>query len=210
MTVTKIDFKRELRELYAAARTPELVDVPELTFLMVDGQGDPSKAPEFRAAIEALYAIAYTIKFTIKREPGGIDYRVMPLEGLFWVEGGSEFPPKDPSYWSWTTMIMQPGPVTMEVFEMARQKAAEKKSLSALDLVRFERFHEGAAAQIMHIGPYASEQPTIARLHRFIDERGYRLSGKHHEIYLSDPNRSAPEKLKTVIRQPIAPADLRS
>ena len=203
-----IDFKHELRELYQAGQTPKLVDVPELAFLMVDGQGDPETAPEFRAAIEALYAIAYTIKFTIKREPGGIDYRVMPLEGLFWVEGSSEFAPKDPASWSWTIMILQPNPITEEVFESARRKAAAKKSLSAIELVRFERFHEGAAAQIMHIGPYAEEKPTVARLHQYIAEQGYRPTGKHHEIYLSDPNRSAPEKLKTVIRQPVAPANL--
>jgi hypothetical protein len=204
MSATKLDFRCELRELYAAGRTPSLVDVPELAFLMVDGRGDPGTGPEFRAAIEALYAIAYPIKFTLKREPDGIDYRVMPLEGLFWVEGSFEFPPRDPSAWSWTAMIMQPGPVNAEMFESARHSAAMKESHPALDLVRFERFHEGSAAQVMHVGPYAEEQPTIACLHQFIAEHGYRPRDKHHEIYLSDPNRSAPERLKTVIRQPIA------
>lgn len=204
MATTTLDYRCELRELYGARRTPTLIEVPELAFLMVDGRGDPGTAPEFRAAIEALYAIAYTIKFTLKRDPDGIDYRVMPLEGLFWVQGGSEFPPADPSDWRWTTMIMQPGPVTAALFDAAVRQAAEKRSLPALELARFERFHEGPAAQILHVGPYATEQPTIARLRRFIAERGYAPHGAHHEIYLSDPNRTAPERLRTLIRQPVA------
>ena len=206
MSATKVDFKRELPEVYAAGRVPKLIEVPELAFLMVDGEGAPGRAPEFRAAIEALYSVAYTVKFAIKRRPGGIDYRVMPLEGLFWVDEGRDFPPPDPSDWRWTAMIMQPGSVTAELLESARQTAAAKRSLSALDLVRLERFHEGAAAQILHIGPYAEEQPTIACLHQFIAEQGYVPRGKHHEIYLGDPNRSAPAKLKTLIRQPVTRA----
>jgi hypothetical protein len=204
MSATKIDLKRQMRELYAAAREPTLVDVPELVFIMIDGHGDPNTSPEYSEAIEALYTLAYTAKFAVKRAPEGIDYGVMPLEGLWWTPDMSQFTTAEKSAWDWTMMIMQPDHVTTEVFEDARAKAAEKKPLDAIGRVRLERFAEGPAAQIMHIGPYAAEGPTIQRLHAFIAEQGCERSGKHHEIYLSDPRRSAPEKLRTIVRQPIA------
>jgi hypothetical protein len=204
MPATKIDFKRGLSELYSPGHEPSLVSVPELAFLMVDGRGDPNTAAEYRAAVEALYAVAYAAKFAVKRATDGIDFAVMPLEGLWWLDDMSTFTLADKSDWSWTAMIMQPEPVTAEVVELAVQKAAAKKSLPALELLRFERFHEGLVAQVMYRGPYAEEGPAIARLHEFIAERGYAPAGKHHEIYLSDPSRTAPEKLKTVIRQPVA------
>jgi hypothetical protein len=200
----KIDFKRELRDLYAAGREPSLVEVPTLAFLMVDGHGDPNTAAEYRDAVEALYAVAYAAKVAVKLAPDGIDFGVMPLEGLWWVPDMSRFTIENTSDWSWTAMIMQPEPVTAEIVRAARRKAAAKKSLPALELLRLERFREGLAAQIMHLGPYADEGPTIAQLHAFIAEQGYAPTGKHHEIYLSDPTRSAPEKLKTLIRQPVA------
>jgi hypothetical protein len=203
----KIDYKRELRELYAPGGEPAIVDVPELAYLMIDGHGDPNTATAFSDAIEALYAVAYTAKFTVKRAPEGVDYGVMPLEGLFWVPDMSRFTTEDKSAWDWTLMIMQPDHVTREVFEEARATAAgKKKSLEAIARVRLERLAEGLAAQILHIGPYSAEGPTIQRLHAFIVEQGYERVGKHHEIYLSDPRRSAAEKMKTVIRQPVAPA----
>ncbi len=204
MSATKIDFKRELSELYAPGREPLLVNVPELAFLMVDGHGDPNTVAEYRAAVEALYAVTYVAKFIVKRAEGGIDFGVMPLEGLWWVEDMSRFTLEDKSDWSWIAMIMQPAPVTAEIVELALAKAAAKKSLPALGRLRFERFNEGLAAQVMHCGRYADEGPTIARLHEFIAAQGRTPAGKHHEIYLSDPNRTAPEKLKTVIRQPVA------
>jgi hypothetical protein len=203
VATTKIDFKRELRGLFTAGREPSFVEVPEFAFLMVDGRGDPNTAAEFRDAVEALYAVAYTVKFAVKRAEGGVDFPVMPLEGLWWVADGSTFSVADKSELSWTAMIMQPAPVTAEIVDEAMRSAAAKKSLSALERLRFERFCEGLAAQIMHLGPYADEEPTIARLHAFISEQGYAPAGKHHEIYLSDPRRAAPEKLKTVIRQPV-------
>lgn len=199
-----IDFKREMRELYAAAREPALVDVPELAFIMIDGHGDPNTAPEYSEAIEALYTIAYTAKFAVKRAPEGIDWGVMPLEGLWWTPDMAQFTTAEKSAWDWTMMIMQPDCVTTEVFEDARAKAAEKKPLDAIGNVRLESLTEGPAAQIMYIGPYATEGPTIELLHAFIAEQGYERSGKHHEIYLSDPRRTAQEKLKTIIRQPLA------
>jgi hypothetical protein len=202
----KIDYKRELRELYAASREPVVVDVPDLNYLMIDGHGDPNTAPEFSQAIESLYAVAYTAKFAIKRAPEGVDYGVMPLEGLFWTPDMSTFTTEDKSAWDWTLMIMQPDQVTSEVFGAAQAAATKKKSLDAIGRVRLERLAEGLAAQILHIGPYATEGPTIQRLHAFIAAQGYERTGKHHEVYLSDPRRAAPEKMKTIIRQPIATA----
>jgi hypothetical protein len=203
--MTKIDYKRELSELYRAGREPGIVDVPELAFLMIDGHGDPNTAAEYREAIEALYTIAYGAKFAVKRGPQAVDFGVMPLEGLWWTQDMSTFSTAKKSDWDWTTMIMQPEQVSRAVFEQARETAAAKKpELAAIGRVRLERFAEGPAAQVMHVGPYSTEGPTIERLHAFIAEQGCECSGKHHEIYLSDPRRSAPEKLKTIIRQPIA------
>jgi hypothetical protein len=204
MPVTKIDFKRELRGLYGPGRAPSLVDVPEMAFMMIDGRGDPNTAASYREAIEALYAVAYAVKFAVKRMPLGIDFGVMPLEGLWRSSDPTKFGTADKSQWSWTAMIMQPGPVTAEIVQDACRQTAAKKSLPALDLMRYERFAEGTAAQVMYTGPYKDEGPTIAALHTFIAQQGCTAVGMHHEIYLSDPWRSAPEKLKTVIRQPVA------
>jgi hypothetical protein len=201
---TKVDFKRELRQLFGASRKPELVDVPVLNYLMMDGHGDPNTAVEYRQAVEALYAISYAAKFLVKGAPDGVDYGVLPLEGLWWTADMSKFSAEDKSAWDWTMMIMQPDVVTAEIFERALAKTA-KKGLAALGRLRLERFAEGGSAQIMHVGPYATEQPTIQRLHAFIAEQGLHLRGKHHEIYLSDPRRTVPEKMKTIIRQPVAP-----
>lgn len=205
-TTKKIDYKHELRELYAPRGEPVIVDVPDLAFLMLDGHGDPNTTPEFSEAIEALYTVAYAAKFAVKRGPEGIDYGVMPPEGLFWTPDMSTFTTEDKSAWDWTMMIMQPDQVTPEVFGQAQATATKKKSLNAIGRVRLERFAEGLAAQILHIGPYAAEGPTIQRLHAFIAEQGYKLTGKHHEVYLSDPRRAAPEKMKTIVRQPVAAA----
>jgi hypothetical protein len=202
---TKVDLKRELPELYSAARRPGLVEVPELAFLMIDGHGDPNTASEYAQAVEAIYTVAYTTKFILKRARDGIDFGVMPLEGLWWTPDMATFTTDDKSAWDWTMMIAQPEQVTPEVVEQARAKAAGKKALAAIDRVRLERFSEGRAAQVMHIGPYATEGPTIQRLHAFIAEQGCERAGKHHEIYLSDPRRSAPEKMKTIVRQPVTP-----
>ncbi len=206
MPTTKVDFKREYKELYTAPREPVLVDVPELAFLMIDGHGDPNTAAEYSQAIEALFTVAYTLKFAIKRAGDGFDYGVMPLEGLWWASDMSSFATVEKSDWEWTAMIMQPDEVTDELVQRALGEAVAKRPLPAAAKLRLERFHEGPSAQVMHVGPYAAEGPTIERLHAFIAERGLALRGKHHEIYLGDPRRSAPEKLKTVIRQPVSDA----
>lgn len=199
----KIDLKQELKHLYnPSARAVAVVDVPPMNFLLIDGTGNPNTSPEYAAAVEALYALAYTLKFKIKKGKTGIDYAVMPLEGLWWVDDMSQFSVKNKEAWQWTMLIMQPEYVTSDLLADCLAEVGKKKELPALTKIRFESYHEGQAAQIMHIGPYAAEEPTINTLHTFIHEHGYELSGKHHEIYLKDPRKSAPEKLQTVIRQP--------
>jgi hypothetical protein len=201
MTTTKVDFKRELRSLYTASKTPALVEVPELQYLMVDGHGDPNGSQGFRDAVGALYALSYGARFVLKRT-AALDYRVMPLEGLWSAPEMPPFPSENTLAWDWTLMIMQPEQVTPEVVAQAMRDAAHKK-LPALDRVRLERLAEGRAAQIMHHGAYSNEGPTIAALHAFIADCGLEPVGRHHEIYLSDPRRAAPESMRTILRQPV-------
>lgn len=200
----KIDYKKELKHLYKpSSKNIEIVDVPEMNFLMIDGQGDPNTSQEYSDAIEALYAVSYALKFMIKKDALQIDYGVMPLEGLWWVDDKSQFSIDDKSNWKWISMIMQPEHVTPDLFLAACEPVKKKKNPAALSKVRFESFCEGKSVQTMHQGPFSEEGPTIERLHNFIRENGYTAVGKHHEIYLSDIRKAAPEKWKTVIRQPI-------
>lgn len=199
----KVDLKKELKHLYRpSAKEPSVVDVSPMSFLMVDGAGDPNSSQEYQEAVSALYSVAYSLKFMVKKGEAAADYGVMPLEGVWWADD-ARFDLEDKDTWLWTAMIMQPEYVTQALFEEALVQVEKKKDPAALSRVRFESFHEGLSAQIMHIGPYADEEPTVERLHSFIGENGYQLRGRHHEIYLSDPNRTAPDRLKTVIRQPI-------
>lgn len=202
LTVAAYDWKKALKELYAPPRTPVVVSVPPMNFLMADGQGDPNSAGEYREVVEALYSAAYTLKFALKKA-GGPAFSVMPLEGLWWAEDMNAFMNADRAAWQWTMMIGQPDFVGAQQAAEAIAAAGRKKALPALAHVRFARFDEGLCAQVMHTGPYAAEGPTIAALHGFIAAQGCELAGKHHEIYLSDPTRSAPEKMKTIIRQPM-------
>ena len=198
----KLDLRKELKHLYnPSAKAFQLIDVPSLQFVMIDGEGDPNTAESFRLAMEALYTVAYTLKFDLKKNHG-VDYPVMPLEGLWWAEDMELFSQEKKGEWKWTLMIMHPDVVTKKLFKSAVEQVAAKKGLPALGGLRLERLREGTSAQILYLGPYAGEGPTIARMHAFIRESGYLPEGKHHEIYLGDPRRSAPEKLKTVIRQP--------
>jgi hypothetical protein len=200
---TKIDLRKELKHLYnPSSKQIAVVDVPEMNFLMIDGQGDPNTSAAYRDAVEALFAVSYTLKFMIKKSESPVDYAVMPLEGLWWVEDMTKFSMNDKQAWKWTSMIMQPEYITEELLQEALGQVRKKKDLPALSGMRFESFHEGQAAQILYFGPYADEGPTIEGIHRFIAEQGNRLRGQHHEIYLSDPRRTTPAKLKTVIRQP--------
>jgi len=200
----KLDIIKQLGDLYKPpSREVVEVTVPALEFLMVDGEGDPNASQAYGDALEALYAMSYTIKFALKKGPAQIDYRVMPLEGLWWADDMSDFAGMDRSLWKWTMMIMQPSVVTPEVVEAARAQVAAKKDPVALPLVRYASFEEGRAAQTMHIGPFSEEGPTIARVHDFIATSGHELRGKNHEIYLTDIRRADPAKWKTVIRQPM-------
>jgi hypothetical protein len=199
----KIDYKKELKHLYRpSAKEVAVVDVPEMNFLMIDGEGDPNTAPAFQEATEALYALSYALKFKIKKGEGQVDYGVMPLEGLWWADDMSQFSVDKKGEWKWTLLMMQPEYVTPALVAEAVEEVKHKKNPAALPLIRFEAYAEGKAAQIMHIGPFSEEGPTIEKVHAFIAENGFQLAGLHHEIYLSDIRRAAPEKWKTVIRQP--------
>jgi len=176
-----------------------------MTYLMVDGTGDPNTAQEYQDAIEALYPVAYTLKFMVKKEQG-IDYGVMPLEGLWWTTDMSLFDIGNKGIWHWTSMIMQPEYITEEHVDRAMKEVEKKKKPTALSKVIFNTLHEGLSAQILHTGPFSAEGPTVEKLHSFIKEAGYSFDGlvkKHHEIYLSDFRKTAPEKMNTIIRQPI-------
>jgi len=199
----KRDVKREFRELYSAsAKHISEVDVPELAYLMLDGEGDPNTSPAYARAVEALFTVSYTAKFALKKGPMAIDYTVMPLEGLWWADDWSVFLSGDKNRWKWTMMIMQPEFVPEDLVREAVNRCREAKKLPALEKIRFERFKEGRCAQVLHVGPFTEEGPTIERLHEYVDGKSG-LGGKHHEIYLSDIRRAAPSRWKTIIRQPM-------
>jgi len=203
--MAKIDYKKELKHLYhPSTKKIELVKVPAMRFLMIDGEGDPNTSPAFQEAVEALYSLSYALKFMVKKGTIGIDYGVMPLEGLWWAEDMAAFSVEDKTGWQWTLMIMQPDFITSEMVDEAIRQVKVKKNPAALPRVRFAPYEEGEAVQTLHIGPFSEEGPTVERVHTFIDEEGLRRLGKHHEIYLSDIRRAAPEKWKTVIRQPVS------
>jgi len=199
----KIDFKKELKLFYQpSAKEVAEVDVPAMNFLMVDGEGDPNTSQDYADAIEVLFSLSYTVKFMVKKGKLAIDYGVMPLEGLWWADDMRSFPGNDKSHWKWTAMVMQPSFVTQEMIGQALDEVKKKKSLNAISRVRFESFPEGRCAQILHIGPFSEEGPTIEKVHRFIEATGQR-TGKHHEIYLSDIRKADPAKWKTIVRQPM-------
>jgi len=203
MDMEKIDYKKELKQFYQpSAKKVEIVDVPRMAFLMVDGKGDPNTSQGFQEAVEVLFGLSYTLKFMIKKGKEGIDYAVMPLEGLWWVDDMTQFSVERRNDWKWTVMMMQPEFVTHDLIDKAIEQAQKKKPVD-FSKVRFEPFAEGRSAQILHMGPFSEEGPTVEKIHRFIRENGFTLTGKHHEIYLSDIRKSAPEKWKTIIRQPM-------
>ena len=208
-----LDPKKDFKYLYApSAKKVEIVKVPRLQFVMLDGAiekgSEPGTSAGFQDATQALYGISYTLKFTLKkRKTNAIDYPVMALEGLWWVEDGMfDITVKD--NWFYTLMIMQPAAITKDVFDEAREQVRKKKGDSpALSKLRLAYFAEGLCAQVMHIGPYATEPATIDRMKTFMSENGYRDNvgpqGKHHEIYLGDPRKADPAKLRTVLRHPV-------
>lgn len=200
----KVDVRKEFKELYApSGREFAVVDVPPMSFLMVDGDGDPNTAAAYTDAVQALYSVSYAVKFAGRRELER-DHVVAPLEGLWWAADPAAFARRAKDEWRWTMMIMQPRWIPAELVSRAVAATAAKKDLPALPLVRFETYDEGRSVQILHVGSYDDEAPTLARLHReYMPAHGLDFSGPHHEIYLSDPRRTAPAKLRTVLRQPV-------
>ena len=201
--MNKIDFKKKLKHLYNPTKDFSIVDIPEMLFLMIDGHGDPNNSQDYKDALDTLYSVAYKLKFFSKNSLEK-DYVVPPLEGLWWAENMEVFTVNlNKSQWDWTMMIMTPGWITKEMFEDAVSQVHVNKNPIALGLLRFDTFFEGKSVQTMYIGSYSDEGPTISAMHDYIEEQGFSLCGKHHEIYLGDPRRTAPEKLKTIIRQPV-------
>ena len=198
-----VDLKKQIESYRAVRGRFKVLTVPAMSFLMVDGHGDPNTAPEYRDAVGALYPLAYSLKFFSRRELG-LDHTVMPLEALWSADDMDAFTSaRDKSRWDWTVMIMMPDWITAEHVEIARN-AARAKATAALDAVRFETYDEGLSVQTLHVGPYDAEGPVLDELHsRFIPENGLRMTGRHHEVYLGDPRRAAPDKLRTILRQPV-------
>ncbi len=198
-----IDYKKKFKTFYKpSAKKFSIVDLPPLPFLMIDGKGDPNTSAEYKKAVEALYSASYSLRAILKKEHD-FKFTVPPLEGLWWAEDMQDFAQLSKDDWLWTMMILQPEKAKPELIAQAIELARGKKKLDALELLRYEEYSEGKSAQILYFGPYADEGPSIQKLHAFIEEQGSKLRGKHHEIYLSDPRKTAPEKLKTIIRQPM-------
>jgi hypothetical protein len=199
-----LDLIKEYQQFYQQPKNiVSLVQVPKMNFLMIDGKGSPNNNQEYSAALGALYGVAYTLKFAVKKGTLQTDYKVMPLEGLWWAEDMSEFTLEDRGNWLWRMMIMVPDLITPEMVAKSIEDVRKKKNPPRVDEVRFESFEEGLSAQIFHFGPYGeAERPSVEKLHAYLNENGYALRGKHHEIYFNSPLRTHPSKLKTIIRQP--------
>lgn len=203
--MAKLDLRKQFKDLYTAGAEPRLLTVPPLRYLCLDGRGDPNRSPDFAAAMQALYTLAYGLKFAAKKQNSTLDFTVMALESLWWVEDMDTFSLERREDWLWRAVILQPDIITPALLDGVRSDALKKKPelAAALNKTQLITIEEGLCAQIMHIGPYSTEAPTVATLHAFIDAQGLRKAGKHHEIYLSDPRRSEPERMQTIIRQPV-------
>lgn len=201
----KVDFKKSLDAYRARRGRFRVVEVPDLQYLMIDGHGDPNASPAFAEAIETLYPLAYTLKFASKQDLGR-DYVVPPLEGLWWAQDMDAFTTaRDKSRWDWTLMIMVPDWIGRDLFATARERAAAKNGPARLGDVRLETLSEGRCVQTLHVGPFDDEADVLASMHHeFVPDNGLRVVGKHHEIYFSDFRKAAPEKLRTLLRQPVA------
>ena len=204
MSVTKLDLRKSLHNFYSPpAGQVELIDLPPMEYIMVDGEGEPG-GESFQHAMGVLYNLAYTLKFRSKKVLKK-DYNVMAPEGLWWVKGGG-FNPDRRKDWLWTLMVVLPDFITNKMFSEAQLEVREKKNPPGIERARMETFDGGQCVQTMHFGPYSTEPESIAKLEAFAKGHGYRLVGKHHEIYLGDPRRASPSKLKTIIRHPVAKA----
>lgn len=201
----KIDLVKVIPSFSAKSGRLDIVDVPPLRYLAVDAEGNPNTSENFREAVEAIYPMAYALKFGSKVVLDR-DYGVPPMEALWWADDMAAFSESKKDHWHSTVLVMLPDWITDEAVAVARKKAGSKVPPEQLGRVYVANLHEGVCAQTLYVGPYADEAPTIEALHRLIEERGMVRSGKHHEIYLGDPRRTAPEKLRTIIRQPARPA----
>ena len=216
MTIEKLDYKKSFKELYLPKSKPSLIDVPEMSFIMVDGKGNPNEeGGEYQAAVELLYGLSYTIKMSKmgdNKPEGYFEYVVPPLEGLWWLnDGKKDFSNKDK--FCWTSMIRQPEFVHEEIFKWACSEVKKKKPHLDVSKARFQKFTEGLCVQMMHVGPYDEEPKTIKEIEKYIESNNLkdvissvRADGtirRHHEIYLSDPRKTAPEKMKTILRHPV-------
>lgn len=202
----KIDLKKLYKDIYTPSKKDfSIIEVPPLNYLMIDGIGNPATAQRYQDAIQTLYALSYTLKFHLKKS-AGIDYSVMGLEGLWWMPDMTEFSVANKDRWYWTAMILQPDFITPELFEEVRRQVIAKGKGPLVGETRFETYAEGLCTQIIYLGAYVNEAPTISAMHQFIHDQGYVRTGKHHEIYLSDARRVAPEKNRTILRQPMKKA----
>jgi hypothetical protein len=200
----KIDLRKQYKTLYSPSKKEfSLVTIPPLQYLMIDGKGNPNTSEKYQEVISTLYGLSFTLKFGLKKSQG-LDYTVMGLEGLWWTPDINSFSMANKEDWQWTMMMLQPDFITQELFQEARRQLIAKGKGPLAAEARLEWLDEGMCAQILYIGAYDDEPPVIARMHSFIHEQGYTLTGKHHEIYLSDARRVAPEKNRTILRQPVA------
>ena len=200
----KLDLMKTNKGFFKASASETLfLELPPLPYLMIDGHGDPNTSQLYKDSIQALYSLAYTVKFAIRNDQQKYDVRVMPLEGLWWTVDMNQFSAEKKDDWDWTMMILQPELVTLKIFAESCKQVLKKKGLILVEKIKLETYKEGLCAQILHLGPYSAEKSTIDKLHAAIAEKGYQRSGKHHEIYLNSPLRTAPQKLKTIIRQPV-------
>jgi hypothetical protein len=200
----KIDFKKENKNIYSPKNNPKIITIPKFLFLMIEGVDARPESKDFQEAIQALFSVAYKIKFTVKKEQQ-FDYTVMPLEGLWWAEDMQDYLDYNKENWRWTLMIRQPDFITPILFTRALSEVKRKIKNSALEKIKLENYTEGLCVQMMHIGPFATEHEDIIAMHKLITNQGGTYDGqfqKHHEIYLNDFRKTAPEKLKTILRQP--------
>lgn len=205
MPTKKSDLKKQFPELYNPSRDPHIIDIPDMWFFMVDGTGYPGENPLYQEAMQLLYGASFTLKMSVMK-PTGKDYVVPPLEGLWWADDMTVFTEsfmEKKDEWKWTSMIRIPDFINKEQIIKGLQLFKEKKNPENFHKIRYEKYSEGTVVQILHLGPFSEEGPVIANMHKYAEENGYVLHNKHHEIYLSDPRRTKPEKLRTVIRQPI-------
>jgi hypothetical protein len=199
---TKVDFKKALKPFYNPSQKGfHLVEIPKMNFLMLDGIGDPNNSVDYQQAVDALYSMSYGLKFALKAH--GFDHIVPPLEGLWWMDDMREFTMASKPLWKWTMMIMQPEWVTTDWVEKVRVETFKKKNNPLVSQVRFDMYEEGLVLQTLYTGAYENEAPKIAEMHKYIKSNGYQAHSKHHEIYLGDPRKTSPERLQTILRQPV-------